>query len=341
MALVAGVLAVGRGDGGGTLVLVLLLLQFLNAAAAAAAAAAVLACTFTVWPGKRWSPSATSKPPPLVLRENHEKEFYLSSARVTISHSYVAVLVRCACSQYRASLCEQGLESMLHLRRDEYYDAVLAGAVGDLFCLPIEDDAHTFSVGLPALRGNALQRGRRGFVLPESFHWGRMSFKFKKPSKSNPHTAQLQVDCPRRSHTTFLESGRKTTCSWTLGFRSEAEKSQVIARLKTWVSDCSKFVTKSEHKRFTPTFAETPDNIELRKPGDVWGETDDDQLPRGDLHKRKRPVRQVASAARRRGRGRGRGAVAALPPAADSKSDSSSSSGSSDTSGTSSNSSLP
>ena len=78
-----------------------------------------------------------------------------------------------------------------------------------------------------------------GFTLAESFKWGAVSFKFRKP-------ASYQVDCPNRSHYIRHSWGSTTTCSKTIAFTAE-NKSSVLRRLKTWAVEGVDCETRDDH----------------------------------------------------------------------------------------------
>jgi hypothetical protein len=121
------------------------------------------------------------------------------------------------------------------------------------------------------LRRPARQKVQRGFKLNtgESFHWGCVSFYYKKGPKDG--YASYQCICPRRSHTIDhgkRRSSSRTACSKTVRFHSEEEKELVRRKLKTWVlagfaKDCQ---TREDHQAMWTKFMHHTDD-------DLWDES--------------------------------------------------------------------
>ena len=115
------------------------------------------------------------------------------------------------------------------------------------------------------------------FKLHESFRWGCVSFKYKRPpkppKKSNAAAGvgfdddddfipwpSYQVDCLRSDHHIHYANGSRTTCSKTLSFDPEDEESkdECIRRLKTWVLEGLDLQSRAEHKEKSRNLGNRP-----------------------------------------------------------------------------------
>ena len=275
------------------------------------------------WKVERWT-RERERPAPLSLAGAIVKIFYIGRSAVTVGDKYVAVMARLMDKSWIRTLKANEIESVFHLADAGYYAALLSDNFDRVRQFDMVDD---HGLGGADLDQIVKRKGRTKrppkFRLMESFTWGKVSFKYKAP-KTSRSKADLQVDCPRKSHIRYLKDGKRTMCCYTVGFKTESEQEMAIIRLKTWVVACKEYDSWQKHYKHTfPDILPTAEALEDLKISPDDPDTADEDIP--DKPIRRRRARKKACA-----RPLGKGDAASSTAAAGASSTSSSSSSSSE-----------
>ncbi len=290
----------------------------------------------------------------------------MRGGNVTVPAAYIALMARLSDDAFVSALADLGVRQIEHLHRDAaYYTAMVeCREYRETHPYIEEDNAMHSSMIIMSKR----KRQPRRYKLATSFSWGQVSFT-SKPSKtpgsrsyvvfhltdeyvvthkkqnsnktnkrhmvahSNNKRSYLQCTCPRRSHSSETKGGT-TYCTWTLPFRSEAEKDLAVRRMKHWASQCFMYRSRRAHQHYKPDEAELPQDPESgRIPTDRELTDDEERIARRRQPKAKSKGRGGGTFGGPRGRG-GRGAQRATSSGSEgSSSGASSSSGSSSSGG--------
>ena len=190
--------------------------------------------------------------------------FWVRATDTAYCLKYLLVLaLACSSEKFMQSLLVAKFSVILHLQRSDYYSDFL-----EVFYLSKRPKANDIEFeddhGRVSARGGVSARAgkrQKGYRLQESFRWGQVSFKFRRPTKNEPR-AGFQVDCPRRSHIRWLPSGGRSMCCKSLRF-DEDDRDEIVGLLKFWAASCMDFGGRAAHQRWTPSLDELPDEQAL------------------------------------------------------------------------------
>ena len=265
---------------------------------------------------------ASALPPAIELPNSgsiapEAKIAYSKATRVTMDKWYLACLARLSEVSHCDALRRNNVRSIEHFASDTIYKALATCAASDLAldmfnfqeecCLVrghprLHDHTHLAILDRPPRRPPGVHQRKRArrMLQIESFHWGKVSFLYKKPSGRGK--ASMQVICHRRSHKYRVEGGGVTECSLTLSYRGIVEQLSVIHRLNAWVLAGLDCVDGDAHGSIDPR------SLDLPPLGDLDAACPSADLPDTDVDLTTRPRRRKQrGTAKGRGAGRGRG----------------------------------